>query len=254
MGCYSFKEWIVNRLVENQQVVEIKVADFLMEMIRKAGELLKRDIIAGQPVQRFGRYVRQVWPAQSCTPNPSQFLLPPQFPQGIANQYVKFNSNPDTTEVAEAHHYEGQFVGFALNMYRLNQAKSINDVDDFMPGLEYSLHHECEHIFHPGTDYDSDDGVKGALDYMGHDGEVRGHARAVAKAYSVHHPGESLDVEKVQNMVYGSHFNNTYRNYLHKFAHPVGWDEVNKKAGGNYQNPHGNIVKYIQNFLPRYQK
>jgi len=250
----DFKTWLF--LTETQQnVVELQVANYITQMIENSAEILKQDLAAGRPQQMFSYYVKQVWPAE--LQKGGKFLLPSTFPEGVAGKYVMFKMmSGGPNEKAETHHFQDQFDGFAFNIKPFRMMKTPEEVDEYVDALGYAVHHEAEHIYNPGTTPDDpdDDVMRGALTYMTNKGEVRGHAREMARAYAKHFPGEDFDLQKAHGLLDKSHFTNAHRNYFRALAEPGKWQNLQQKYPDFTDNPHDVAVQTVRSFLPQYQQ
>lgn len=252
MGKFSFHHWL--SLQESQHIIEIQVARFLEDILDKATALKKRDMQVGQPNQTYTNYVRQVWP-QDAVQN-GEFVLPNIFPPDIAGQRVQFKLKLGHN-AADTVHNNGKFEGFVINMYPFNYAKSIEDVDSHLATLKSAMHHEAEHIYNVGAEYDSndwegDDKHRMAMQYMSNPGEVRAHARQMAYLYAKHFPGEPFDLAKAQSILDKPGFTTTHKNYFSGFAKPEVWQKNVSRFGYNHANPHDQIMPLVPQFLAQY--
>ena len=67
---------------------------------------------------------------------------------------------------------------------------------------------------------------------MGNYGEMRAHAREMARAYAKHFPGQPFDLRKAQTLLDMPYFNQTHKNY--------------------FGSPNEDIIDNINEFLPQY--
>jgi len=181
--------------------------------------------------------------------------LPNNFPQGIAGQPVRFKLTSDDSRAQAAHDGNGQFAGFTFNIKPFQSLRTPEQIDQYVQALSYSTHHEAEHIYNPGADYDPEEGedpVLSAMNYMSPEGEARAHSREMAKAYAQAHPNQPFDLAKGQQLLANPHFNNTHRNYFQGLADPKKWASIQQKYPQFTTNPHDQAVKYVNEFLPQY--
>jgi hypothetical protein len=212
----SFKLWLENS-------VELQVAHFLEKILNKAGHLSSLDSNS----QPFSNYLAKIWP---------ESRFPQNFPQGIAGMPVSFQELPDGTR-AKSLHTNGKFSGMILNIKNLPA-----DLD----ALKAAVHHEAEHIFHPGTSYQPGN----IIAYMSNQGEIRAHAREMAKIYAQYFPNENFDIKKAQSLL--PKLNQTHRNYFQVLSNPENWKQLSQN-NGNQLNPYNKIISLVQTFLPQYQ-
>lgn len=171
---------------------------------------------------QVARYLEAMLDKMAKDGNFHDFILPDNLPDGIAGQPVHFVNHPHQARRAMTLHRGGHFAGFVLNIGH-------NDLD----ALKMAVHHEAEHIFHPGTQANGD-----ALAYMADEGEIRGHAREIAKAYAQHFPGQPFDPDKARSL---PSLNQTHLNYLNRKS-------LERKAPEVYQR----FLGYLNEFLPDY--
>lgn len=228
----KFRVWLEN-------TAEVQVAHFLEDIIDKAVNLFKQ---SGNPTNILD-YIRQVWPPEA---KKTRLTFPATLPQGVAGKVVDFKRLDDQNR-ATCWHKDGQFIGFTVNIEPFFKAKSIEEIDQYAESLKSAIHHECEHISNPGSHYQGND-VHQAMQYMGDDGEIRGHAREMARAYAKQFPNEPFDLTKAQTLLDMPNFNNTHKNYFRQLADP----NIAKKHGLQ-KNPHDDIIRIVQEMLPQYQ-
>lgn len=244
----SFHYWL--NLRENQQVVEIQVARFLEDILEKATARKKIDMHAGQPVQTYSNYVKQIWPKDAF--QNSEFVLPNIFPNDIAGRRVQFKLK-SANNTANTIHNNGKFEGFIINIHPFDNANNIEEIDNHLEKLKSAMHHEAEHIYNIGATYDSNNENKQqAMQYMSNPGEIRAHARQMAYLYAKHFPGEPFDLAKSQSILDNPGFTTTHKNYFSNFANPNIWQNMNK-FGHNQPNPHEQIMSLMPQFLLQYQ-
>lgn len=247
---FSFRTWL-----EDTQGVELQVARFLEDILDKATDLKKQDMQAGQPNKTYTTYVRQVWPPEAIQDN--EFVLPRIFPPDIAGRRVQFKLKL-AHNAADTIHDNGVFEGFVINMYPFNYAKSVEEVDRYLETLKSTMHHEAEHIYNVGAEYDQndyegDDKHKMAMQYMSNPGELRAHARQMAYLYAKQFPGEPFDLAKAQSVLDKPVFTNTMRNYFSSFAKPEVWQKNVNRFGYKHANPHDQIMALVPQFMSQYQ-
>lgn len=243
----SFSNWL--KLVENEEQVELKVAQFLEKIIDNAGHVMMQDMQQGK-AQGFNTYVRQFWPSEAIE---NRLVLPQSFPEGVAGQPVDFKYS-DRGNRAYSWHTQGNFAGFVINMTPFRQAKTPEQLSQAIEALKAAVHHESEHIYNPGGDYQpGHDDDKQTLEYMTKPGEIRAHAREMAWVYANKFPGEPFDLNKAIQLLELPYFNETHKNYFVKLADPRHWQELSQRYGLS-QNPHQLIVQMVQQFLPQYSR
>lgn len=245
MGKYSFYQYLMLR--EN---TEIQVAQFLEDILNKSAILKKNDFESGH-FQSFEKYVHSVWPQDSILDD--KLILPNNFPPDVAGKQVlfklEFNNHP-----ADTLHQNGKFNGFIINVLPFNKAKSIKDIDDYLESLKSTMHHEAEHIYNIGSNYDINDheGDKqhiAGMEYMNHPGELKAHARQMAYLYSKHFPNQPFDLKKAQSIISQP----TLKNYFGSLSNPAIWQKNVEKFGYNHSNPHDQIMSLIPQYLKQYQ-
>jgi len=254
MGKLSFTKWLSLREDLQQGQVELQVARFLEDILDKAAALKKQDLQAGQR-QSFTAYVRQVWPQEFI--QDTNFLMPNIFPPDIAGKPVQFKLKLGHN-AGDTIHDQGVFDGFVFNMMPFNKANSPEEVDNWLAALKSTVHHEAEHIYNVGGEYDSndyqgDDKHKMAMQYMNNPGELKAHARQMAYLYSQHFPGEPFDLAKAQTILDKPIFTNTMRNYFSSLAKPDVWQKNIEKFGYKHANPHDQIMALVPQYIPQYQ-
>lgn len=246
----NFKTWIF--LAESQQAhVEVQVGNFLTAMFEQAGSMFKLDRLHGERGD-FTRYLMLVWP-QDAQQN-GRFYLPRQFPEGIAGKPVRFVKGDERAKSGAQHKPNGSFNGFVFNMAGFDEIRNPEDIDKYVDALGYKAHHEAEHIYNPGTilNMGDSDQMRAGLHYMSNIGEIRAHAREMARAYAKHHPGEDFDLHKAQSLLQEPQFNDTHRNYYQMLAEPGKWERYRRQYGLSF-NPHDLVIQATRDFLPQYQ-
>jgi hypothetical protein len=249
MGKLSFASWV--QLRENQQVVEIQVAKFLEDILEKATNLKKQDT----QTQPFTTYVHQVWP-KSAVDN-GEFVLPGNFPPDIAGRRVQFKLKQGHN-AADTIHNNGRFEGFVINVQPFDYAQSAEEVDQHLEKLKSAMHHEAEHIYNIGSEYDAnehpgDEKHRMAIQYMNNPGEIRAHARQMAYIYNKQFPGQPFDLEKAKSILSHPGLTNTHKNYFKNFSKPEIWQKSVEKYDLKHPNPHDQIVSLVPQFLSQYQ-
>lgn len=245
----TFTRWL--KLVENEQQTELQVARFLEGIIDNAAHAMQQDMKNGQ-ANGFNTYIKQFWPPEAVQ---HRLVLPDNFPEGVAGQPVDFKYTTENTR-AYCWHVDGKFSGFVINMTPFRKAKSPQELDQAVDALKAALHHECEHIYNPGDDYnpgEDDDALHKTLEYLSNPGEIRAHAREIAWGYAKNFPGQPFDLQKAQSMLDQPYFNMSHKNYLVKLSDPRKWAELSQKYQLQ-QNPHTAILQVIQQILPQYSK
>lgn len=243
MGKYSFNQYLILR--EN---TEILVAQFLEDILNKSTILKKNDIQSGN-FQSFEKYVHYVWPQDAIQDN---LVLPNIFPPDIAGKQVlfklEFNNHP-----ADTLHKDGKFNGFVINILPFNKAKTIEEIDSYLESLKSTMHHEAEHIYNIGSNYDKndhegDEKYKAGMEYMNHPGELKAHARQMAYLYSKNFPNQPFDLEKAQSIINQP----TLKNYFGSLSNPETWQKSVEKFGHNHLNPHDKIMSLVPQYLKQY--
>lgn len=239
MANLSFLKWLV--ILENSQQAELEVARFLEDILEKAANLKKIDMQTDQ-YKVFTDYVRQVWPPNNIIGK--HFVLP-QFSEKINGQRVEFRTKENNNK-ADTIHLNGKFSGFVINMNPFNQARTNFEVDQYLEALKSSMHHEAEHIFNPGTEFNSNNYElnQSTIEYMNNPGEIKAHARQVAYIYSKKFPGQPFDINKAKSILNEPEFNQTHRNYLQS---PEKWE----KLGIKNPTPYNQIMRFIPHYLNR---
>jgi hypothetical protein len=223
----SFGKWL--QVEENrEEKAEMLVAAFLEDMVEKAATLMKQN--AGP----FDKVLRQVWPHNNMH-------FPADFPPEVASHPVEIRAVDPKIRSAVEHDPMGNFSAFIINSTPFN-TQNPEERDAAVEALISAIHHEAEHIHHPGTSYDVSDDMdeetkqRASRKYMHHEGEIRAHAREIARAYVKKFPDTPFILDKARSLMASPHFNQTHKNYM---------DE-------NYGYAHMRIIKYIQQFMPQY--
>jgi hypothetical protein len=240
----SFRLWLEN---DRNDQTELRVANFLEDAVEKASQAMLQD---PQP-KSFSHYMHQQWPPQAK--NNHGLVLPDIFPNDIAGQPVDFKYFQGGR--AYAWHTNNAFAGFVINLTPFRR-KTSTQLQDAAQALKSAVHHEAEHIYNPGDDYEvqeDEDPVHKTLVYMSNSGEVRAHARELAWGYARNFPKQSFQLEKAQQMLDQPYFNETHKNYLVKLADPQKWQTLKTKYQLTH-NPHEQVVALIQQFLPQYNQ
>ena len=249
MENFSFRRW----LQEDTQVTELQVARFLEDVFSKAAALKKQDMQKGNN-QFFTAYIHQVWPPEAI--QNKNFVLPNIFPSDIAGRPVQFKLKQAKNH-GDTVHDNGRFEGFVFNILPFNVAKTPEEIDQHLESIKTTIHHEVEHIYNVGAEYDADnwqgdDKQRMSMQYMNNPGEKRAHARQMAYSYSKHFPGEPFDLRKAQSIAGSPALNNTHVNYFTRLANPEVWQQNVQKFGYNHPNPHDEIANLTKQFLTQY--
>lgn len=252
MKKWSFAIWLKEQASQN---VEIQVAKFLENILDQAAALKKQDMSTGNS-KSFSDYAEQVWPKEAI--QRYTLVLPGSLPPDVAGKKVQFKWQ-SSIHRATTLHYDGKFDGFVINVAPIDKATTPEEIDSYISGLKSTMHHEAEHIFNPGSLYDTDADddhdakQRSAINYMSHPGELKAHARQMAYVYSQKFPGEPFDLKKAQSILNHPGFNQTHRNYFQNLSNPGVWDGHVAKYGLNQANPHDQIVSLMPQYLNQYQ-
>lgn len=250
-----FSKWFV--LQENAKAIEMQVAHFLEDILDRAVDLKKQDLLQNKSLESSTSYIKKVWPSLAIGPG-SKFLFPETFPPDIAGKIVKFQLRRPESR-AEVSHYNGSFIELSIDVTGFHQATTTQQLDEYLDAIKPVLHHEVEHIYNVGDDFDSenydthDEKMQGTFNYMGNEGELKAHARQMAYLYVKHFPGEPFDLNKAKTFLDHPGLNQTHRNYFDRLSQPDVWQKYVKKF--NYtKNPYDSIMALMPQYVDQYNQ
>jgi hypothetical protein len=176
--------------------VVMRIADFICKRIEDSANRMMADMTAGLPKKKFSAYLTE--DAAWTRVRPHVYRLPKDlFPPEAATFEVHLRDimGGGRVDVDD----EGRVMHLNLDIMGFDTASSTERIRDFLRKIRSNVHHESEHLYYLGTEYDA----AAPMLYLASPGEIRAYARQSAQLYAESFPGESFQLPKMQQMVDG---------------------------------------------------
>jgi hypothetical protein len=241
---------------ERQEAVKFHISRFIENKIREAIEMKKKS-----PEKHVLDCVRDVWQENTGEPwhRKPQYII-----SGLNQSGTSVKVNFDLSS-----RYDSTNNLLTLNSSALREAETEEELEMAYLITGEDIYHEVEHLYTPGAEaeffegQDPEEKIKATVEYLLNDGEIAAHARQFAFRYTLAHPNEAFDLEKMKQLAgkiaterkpssINKHSNNNALNYFVSFSDPEKQEKYKKY--GDIKVAHEKVVAKTSEFIALFHK
>jgi hypothetical protein len=165
------------------------VISYVTSKIELAAEMFQKGRVDGESAD-IVEYLQKVWPENDGAP----WQRRPRFTVPDLEEPILIRFEPHTTE------YDSASRTISIAVGELRKASTAEEFERALVQMMQSVYHEAEHIFIPGQELDTGEGVRGTIEYLCNEGEIAAYARQFSYRYKKEFQDQPFNLELMQQL------------------------------------------------------